>query len=77
MKKIKENDNIEELIVLLSSLHIRNIKKYLIKHNYLLNLDIYDVAYIISKTFNEKYDYCKTKRLLTKTKYDIIDKKGD
>ena len=49
MKKIKENDNIEELIVLLSSLHIRNIKRYLIKHNYLLNLDIYDVAYIISK----------------------------
>ena len=75
MKRIIENNNIEELIVLLSSLHIRNIKKYLLKNNYLLNRSIYDIAYIISKTFNEKYDYCRTKRLLTKTKYAIIDGK--
>ena len=75
MKRIIENNNIEELIVLLSSLHIRNIKKYLLKNNYLLNRSIYDIAYIISKTFNEKYDYYRTKRLLTKTKYAIIDGK--
>ena len=77
MKNLKVNNNIEELIVLLSSLHIRNIKKYLSKNSYLLSLNLYDIAYIISKTFNEKYDYCKSKRLLTKSKYVIINEKGD
>ena len=31
---LKKYKNIEELIVLLSSLHIKNIKRYLLKNNY-------------------------------------------
>ena len=74
---LKGNKNLEELIVLLESIHIKNIKKYIIKNNYLLDYNIYDLSYIISKVFNEKKNYCIVKRILTKNKYAIINEKGD
>ena len=74
---LKGNENLEELIVLLESIHIKNIKKYIIKNNYLLDYNIYDLSYIISKTFNEKKNDCIVKRILTKNKYAIINEKGD
>lgn len=74
---LKKYKNIEELIVLLSSLHIKNIKRYLLKNNYLFTYNIYDLSYIISKTFNQKKNYCLVKRILTKNKYVIIEEKGD
>ncbi len=74
---LKNNKNIEELIVLLGSIHIKNIKKYILKNNYLLNYNIYDLSYAITKTFNKKKNYCIVKRILTKNKYAIINKKGD
>ena len=74
---LKNNENLEELIVLLASIHIRNVKKYILKNNYLLDYNIYDLSYIISKTFNEKKNYCIVKRILTKNKYAIINEKGD
>lgn len=74
---LKDNENIEELIVLLSSIHIKHIKKYIIKNNYLLDYNIYDLSYLIANTFNEKKNYCIVKRTLTKNKYAIINEKGD
>ena len=74
---LKKYKNIEELIVLLSSLHIKNIKRYLLKNNYLFTYNIYDLSYIISKTFNQKKNCCLVKRILTKNKYVIIEEKGD
>lgn len=74
---LQDNKNIEELIVLLSSIHIKNIKKYILKNNYLLDYNIYDLSYIISKVFNKKKNYCIVKRILTKNKYAIINEKGD
>ena len=74
---LKGNKNLEELIVLLASIHIRNVKKYILKNNYLLDYNIYDLSYIISKVFNEKKNYCIVKRILTKNKYAIITEKGD
>ncbi len=71
------NKNIEELIVLLSSLHIMNLKKYILKNKYLLDYNIYDLSYVITNTFNKKKNYCIVKRILTKNKYVLIDKKGD
>ena len=71
------NKNIEELIVLLSSLHIMNLKRYILKNKYLLDYNIYDLSYIISKTFNEKKNYCIVKRILTRNKYILNNKKGD
>ena len=74
---LKGNKNLEELIVLLASIHIINVKKYILKNNYLLEHNIYDLSYIVSKTFNEKKNYCIVKRILTKNKYAIINEKGD
>ena len=74
---LKGNKNLEELIVLLASIHIRNVKKYILKNNYLLDYNIYDLSYIISKVFNEKKNYCIVKRILTKNKYAIINENGD
>ena len=74
---LKGNKNLEELIVLLASIHIRNVKKYILKNNYLLDYNIYDLSYIISKVFNEKKNYCIVKRILTKNKYAIINGKGE
>lgn len=69
------NNTIEELTVLLASLHINNIKKYISKNKYILNYDIYDLSYIISKTFNENKNYYLTEEILTHNKYAIIDEK--
>lgn len=77
IKALEDNENIEELIVLLSSIYIKNIKNYLLKNNYLLDHDIYDLSYIITTTFNDKKNFCTVKRILTKNKYVIIDEKGD
>lgn len=77
IKSLKDNKRVEELIVLLSSIHIKNIRKYILKNNYLLNYNIYDLAYIITTIFNEKKNFCVVKRILTKNKYDIINEKGD
>lgn len=74
---LKINTNIEELVVLLSSLHIKNIKKYILRNEYLLTCNIYDLSSIISNTFNKNKSYCKVKRILTKNKYAIINEKGD
>lgn len=74
---LQDNKNIEELIVLLSSIRIKNMKKYILKNNYLLDYNIYDLSYIISKIFNKKKNYCIVKRILTKNKYAIINEKGD
>ena len=77
IKSLKDNKRVEELIVLLSSIHIKNIRKYILKNNYLLNYNIYDLAYIIATIFNEKKNFCVVKRILTKNKYAIINEKGD
>ena len=77
IKSLKDNKRVEELIVLLSSIHMKNIRKYILKNNYLLNYNIYDLVYIIATIFNEKKNFCVVKRILTKNKYDIINEKGD
>lgn len=74
---LKANKNLEELIVLLASIHIKNIKKYILKNNYLLDYNIYDLSYVIATTFNKKKNYCIVKRILTKNKYAIINEKSD
>lgn len=69
-------DDIEELTVLLESLHIKDIDNYIIDNNYLLKKDIFSTAKTISLVFNEEKDYYNTKKRLTKNKYAIISKKG-
>ena len=70
------NKNIEELIVLLSSLHIKDIKKYLLNNNYLFTKNIFSLAKNISNVFNNNRDFKKTIKILTENKYNIIDEKG-
>ena len=70
------NKNIEELIVLLSSLHIKDIKKYLLNNNYLFTKNIFSLAKNISNVFNNNRDFNKTLKILTENKYNIIDEKG-
>lgn len=74
--KIK-GKNIEELTVLLSMLKIKNINNYLNNNCYLKKYCIYDLAYMIMETFNQKRDFNLTKDTLTKNKYAIINKKED
>lgn len=69
--------SIEELVILLSSLHIKNIKKYILRNKYLLDCNIYDLSYVIASTFNTKKNYCIVKRILTKNKYFITSEKDD
>lgn len=70
------NKNIEELIVLLSSLHIKDIKNYLLNNNYLFTKNIFSLAKNISNVFNSNKDFNKTTKILTENKYNIIDEKG-
>ena len=70
------NKNIEELIVLLSSLHIKDIKNYLLNNSYLFTKNIFSLAKNISNVFNNNRDFNKTLKILTENKYNIIDEKG-
>ena len=70
------NKNIEELIVLLSSLHIKDIKNYLLNNSYLFTKNIFYLAENISNVFNINKDFNETTKLLTENKYNIIDEKG-
>ena len=70
------NKNIEELIVLLSSLHIKDIKNYLLNNNYLFTKNSFSLAKNISNVFNSNKDFNKTTKILTENKYNIIDEKG-
>ncbi len=67
--------NIEELVVLLASLHIKDIKKYLNNNRYLLTENIFSLAQNISDVFNVKKDFNETEKILSENKYAIIDKK--
>lgn len=71
------NKDIEELIVLLESLNIKDIKDYLLNNKYLFTKNIFYLAKIITLYFNNTKDYTKTKKLLTSSKYTIINEKGD
>ena len=72
LKHPKCYQKFEELISLLGSLQIKNIKNYLMKNSYLFEKDIYIIANNISKTFNIEQNYYKTIKKLTTNKYDII-----
>ena len=71
-----DNKNIEELIVLLSSLHIKDIKNYLLNNSYLFTKNIFYLAKNISNVFNSNKDFNETTKILTENKYNIIDEKG-
>ncbi len=71
---IKDKD-IEEKLVLLSSLYIENFKEYICEYKYLLNYNIYDLAYLISNIFDKKRDFSVVRDILTNE--EIISKKGD
>lgn len=74
---LKNNNDIEELIVILESLHIKNIKKYLLNNKYLFTKNNFSLAKTISISFNNIKNYAKTIKYLTKNKYIIINEKGD
>lgn len=74
---LKNNKNLEELIVLLESLHIKDIKEYLINNKYLFTKNIFSLAQNISIAFNKNKDYHKTEIALKENKYVIINEKGD
>ena len=67
---LKNNNDIEELIVLLSSLHIKDIKNYLLNNNYLFTKNIFSLAKNISNVFNNNRDFKKTIKILTENKYN-------
>ena len=50
---LKNNNDIEELIVILESLNIKDIKKYLLKNNNLFTKNIFSLAKNISIVFNK------------------------
>lgn len=72
-----DNTDIEELIVILESLHIKDIKKYLLNNKILFTKNIFLLAKNISIVFNKYKDYNITETILRENKYDIIDEKGD
>ena len=74
---LKNNNNIEELIVILESLNIKDIKKYLLKNNNLFTKNIFSLAKNISIVFNKYRDYKITEEILRNNDYTIIDEKGD
>lgn len=61
--------NIEELVSLLGSIHIFNIRNFLLTNPYLFDYDIIDVAKTIETIFEKTKDYRKTKKILIKTKF--------
>lgn len=72
-KCILVGTNLEELIILLGSLNIQNIHKFLLDNNYLINCNILDLAFLISETIKKTKDYNKTKEYLLETKFAIIE----
>ena len=74
---LKNNNDIEELIVILESLNIKDIKKYLLKNNNLFTKNIFSLAKNIAIVFNKYRDYKITEEILRNNDYTIIDEKGD
>ena len=63
---------VEELIVLLSSFEVKNLKKYIKENKYLLTKNIFDLAYFLTNTFNIKKDYEKTIKSLKKDNFNYL-----
>ena len=72
-----DNTDIEELIVILESLNIKDIKKYLLNNKILFTKNIFSLAKNISLVFNKYRDYNTTEKVLRKNNYTIINEKGD
>ena len=72
-----DNTDIEELIVILESLHIKDIKKYLLNNKILFTKNIFSLAKNISLVFNKYRDYNTTEKVLRKNNYAIINEEGD
>ena len=72
-----DNTDIEELIVILESLNIKDIKKYLLNNKILFTKNIFFLAKNISLVFNKYRDYNTTEKVLRKNNYTIINEKGD
>ena len=72
-----DNTDIEELIVILESLHIKNIKKYLLNNKILFTKNIFSLAKNMSLVFNKYRDYNTTEKVLRKNNYAIINEEGD
>ncbi len=72
-----DNTDIEELIVILESLHIKDIKKYLLNNKILFTKNIFSLAKNMSLVFNKYRDYNITEKVLRKNNYSIINEKGD
>lgn len=74
---IENKKDIEELIILLSSLKIKDVKEYLLNNKYLLTKNIFSLAKNISLVFNKYKDYNTTENILRENNYAIIKEKGD
>lgn len=72
-----DNTDIEELIVILESLHIKDIKKYLLNNKILFTKNIFSLAKNMSLVFNKYRDYNTTEKVLRKNNYAIINEEGD
>lgn len=72
-----DNTDIEELIVILESLHIKDIKKYLLNNKILFTKNIFSLAKNMSLVFNKYRDYNITEKVLRENNYSIINEKGD
>ena len=72
-----DNTDIEELIVILESLHIKDIKRYLLSNKHLLTKNIFSLAKNISLVFNKYKDYNISENILRENNYAIIKEKGD
>ena len=57
-----DNTDIEELIVILESLHIKDIKKYLLNNKILFTKNIFSLAKNMSLVFNKYRDYNTTEK---------------
>ena len=77
ISSLENKKDIEELIVLFSSLKIKDVKEYLLNNKYLFTKDIFSLARNISIIFNSNKDFNKTERILSTNKYAIINEKGD
>lgn len=72
-----DNTDIEELIVILESLHIKDIKKYLLNNKILFTKNIFSLAKNMSLVFNKYRDYNITEKVLRENNYAIINEEGD
>lgn len=74
---LNNNNDIEELMVILESLHIKDIRKYLLNNKILFTKNIFSLAKNISLVFNKYRDYNTTEKVLRKNNYAIINEEGD